>query len=597
LSPDWIEGRFEGIYSGPRRPPLDADARDSTTLLAVESSTLRRFEFEIQSGQLRDFEPCLAPDAETFADVPTIRQRRVKRVRLTDADGPDCARETSLFDVHIRDWELKYPAEAGDRAYGTIVGTLRARRRPVVAAPFEAIEQTAVTREPDPVSEASSDAVEPAVVRPEQVGSKTWKREAPVEILESHGWALVLALVAGIFAAIVYACGFGSGVLWGLPVEGVLALLWLTRGGRLGGTARWLGASLLLLQVLVLWTPLSIAWHSGCWLPLSIWTLLGVALPMAFAALLGSRGGLWATAAVWTFVHCVGCMGPASTSCGAALASDSSVQSAQSLQADSPTAQRPRSRTDAGGRRPVMPLASGALGAAASIDGAGGSRRSAPGGLASSEGTPRETRGEASQADRVAAIGGSPSSSLPSSSSSSDPDQPSGAQAEAGPIGAHRRSQVDGGWLSPEHRQAPRSQSRISIEQANRTPALFFESGGARRVYVPTDPIFEDGSSIPRRDAPLVLARVAALLSLPASPPPVVLEVHSDSAGAEDSQIELSRRRAAVVRGWLIDRGHIAPDRFEMKPIGGRRPLVPPDGDFAAQQPNRRIEIRLREER
>jgi outer membrane protein OmpA-like peptidoglycan-associated protein len=156
----------------------------------------------------------------------------------------------------------------------------------------------------------------------------------------------------------------------------------------------------------------------------------------------------------------------------------------------------------------------------------------------------------------------------------------------------HRLSQVDGGWLSPEHRLAERLQTRISIEQANRTPALFFESGGAHRVYVPTDPIFEDGSSRPRRDAPLVLARVAALLSLPATPR-VVLEVHSDSAGIEESQVELSRRRAEIVRSWLVDRGHVSAARFDMVPVGGGRPLVPPDGDYGAQQPNRRIEIRL----
>ena len=46
----------------------------------------------------------------------------------------------------------------------------------------------------------------------------------------------------------------------------------------------------------------------------------------------------------------------------------------------------------------------------------------------------------------------------------------------------HRLSQIDGGWLSPENRGAERLQTRISIEQANRTPALFFESGGAHRV-------------------------------------------------------------------------------------------------------------------
>jgi outer membrane protein OmpA-like peptidoglycan-associated protein len=158
--------------------------------------------------------------------------------------------------------------------------------------------------------------------------------------------------------------------------------------------------------------------------------------------------------------------------------------------------------------------------------------------------------------------------------------------------GSQRLTQVDGGWLSPEHRRAPREHVLISVEQANRTPALFFESGGAHRVYLPSDPIFEDGSSSLRREAPVVLARVAALLSLP-SQPRVLLEVHSDSAGAPHNQIALTRRRAESIRGWLVERGHVSSNRFEMLAIGGARPLVPPDGDYGAQQPNRRIEIRI----
>ncbi len=42
-----------------------------------------------------------------------------------------------------------------------------------------------------------------------------------------------------------------------------------------------------------------------------------------------------------------------------------------------------------------------------------------------------------------------------------------------------------------------------------------------------------------------------------------------------------------------VDRGHIAATRFQMDAFGGGRPLVPPDGNHGAQEPNRRIEIRL----
>jgi outer membrane protein OmpA-like peptidoglycan-associated protein len=153
-------------------------------------------------------------------------------------------------------------------------------------------------------------------------------------------------------------------------------------------------------------------------------------------------------------------------------------------------------------------------------------------------------------------------------------------------------SEVEGGWVAPDHRRARREAALISIEQANRTPALFYEGAGARRVYVPTDPIFHDASAQLRPKADLVLARMAALLSLP-SQPPVVLDVHTDSAGSHESQVALSEQRGGTIRGWLIQRGHVDPRRFAITASGGTRPLVPPDGNHGAQQPNRRIEIRL----
>jgi outer membrane protein OmpA-like peptidoglycan-associated protein len=149
-----------------------------------------------------------------------------------------------------------------------------------------------------------------------------------------------------------------------------------------------------------------------------------------------------------------------------------------------------------------------------------------------------------------------------------------------------------GGWVAADHRRASAHAELISIEHANRVPDAFFASGGQRRVYVPTDAIFEPGAADLRATGALQLGRIAALLDLHPERR-TVLVVHTDAGGGLDTQQRLSERRAASVRTWLLDRGHVDGDRFEVVGVGAARPLVPPDGSYGAQQPNRRIEISL----
>lgn len=157
---------------------------------------------------------------------------------------------------------------------------------------------------------------------------------------------------------------------------------------------------------------------------------------------------------------------------------------------------------------------------------------------------------------------------------------------------AGRVTQIPGGWVAPDHRRAERDVVLISVEQTNRTPDLFFASDGRRRVYLPTDPVFEDGAAKLGPSADLELTRLAAVLSLHLQRR-VVLELHTDSAGVPEAQQALAQRRAARLREWLLDRGHLSPQPFDVAAVGGTYPLVPPDGSYAAQQSNRRIEVRL----
>jgi outer membrane protein OmpA-like peptidoglycan-associated protein len=601
LSADWIEGRFEGIYSGPRRPRVEKRARREKGQRVHVSSELRRFGFEIESGQLRDFTICDAPDPETIDSDRVIRQDRVKHVRLSEAD--DDERETSLFDVHISDWQLKHPAEADDRAYGTIVGTLRARRRPALARPAAQDEAATISYEP------LRKDVESASSIPKRVFNQSVDSADPADMEAGLGWAQIVLLLAIVFAGIGYACGLRSAVVWLAPIALAVGLLWLAGDGLVRGASGWLTGVLPALQVFILWPSLELAWQSDCWPVLGTGQLALLAGPVVLSAILGSRGPLWTTGMIWTAVLCSSCASNDVFLCTAASGGDAPAP------AETRTENRPPRRTDEHGRWPVMPPISVPSVAPGPGLSSGSRPAESPDPEANSSaihqanhesGTitliaPGATSESASRAvPTTAATPGTPDLAAGvvgvSQPAPTTPNARQRASREPVTNGVRRVNEVGGGWLSPEHRRAPREHVLISIEQANRTPALFFDSGGAHRVYVPTDPIFEDGSSTPRHHAPLVLARVAALLSL-SSHPPVLLEVHSDSAGAQENQIELSQRRADRVRSWLVDRGHVSPSRFEMRAIGGGHPLVPPDGDYGAQQPNRRIEIRLLEEK
>ena len=581
MSAGWIEGRFEGIYSGPRRPPVDSRSKHDRSRRIHAASEPKRFGFEIESGRVHDLTTCSEFDPETIEDDQLIRQDRVRRVRLSEAGDADVDRETSLFDVYLCDWQLKHPAEAGGRAYGTIIGTIRARRRPFAEKPSTTIEPV----RPQLSGGQKTRELENRMPTAPPVRDEAREPNEPALVATKLGWAEVALLVALAFTGIGYACGATFALIWVAPIATALGLVWLKPDGIVRGAPTWMVSAPAALQLLVLASPLAVSWKTGCWPMFGSLQLALLATPLLLSVAIGSRGSLWITCAVWTAVTCSHCAGGNTDSCMTVAASDAGA----ALDAQQPTDRAGR-RTDEQGRWPVMPPASPSDNSQGP-DLASESSRVATLGLDIS---PNMPSGPIPSIPAPAPTRG-PTPSATTTTPTHTPPAP-----KVGPVptnadvttGDHRLTHVDGGWLSPDHRRAPREHVLISIEQANRTPALFFESRGAHRVYLPTDPIFEDASSSLRRDAPVVLARIAALLSLP-SQPRVVLEVHSDSAGAPENQVALTRRRAESVRGWLVERGHIPSSRFEMLPIGGARPLVPPDGDYGAQQPNRRIEIRI----
>ena len=70
---------------------------------------------------------------------------------------------------------------------------------------------------------------------------------------------------------------------------------------------------------------------------------------------------------------------------------------------------------------------------------------------------------------------------------------------------------------------------------------------------------------------------------------PVVIEGHTDAAGAEDYNQQLSRRRAAAVKQYLSQQHGIAPQRLRDVGLGERQPI---EGLDPMAPENRRVQFR-----
>lgn len=74
------------------------------------------------------------------------------------------------------------------------------------------------------------------------------------------------------------------------------------------------------------------------------------------------------------------------------------------------------------------------------------------------------------------------------------------------------------------------------------------------------------------------------------------VEGHTDLIGAEMYNLELSQKRAAAVKDWLVRSLRIDPERIVVRAFGESEPLVF-EGDAEAQAPNRRVDIKMRKNR
>ncbi|MCU1279659.1 MAG: OmpA domain protein [bacterium] len=98
-----------------------------------------------------------------------------------------------------------------------------------------------------------------------------------------------------------------------------------------------------------------------------------------------------------------------------------------------------------------------------------------------------------------------------------------------------------------------------------------------------------DGSVVDKRSFKL-LGIVAHLLNLHGEVLKLRVEGHMDNKMPPLEGLELSRARAAAVRRWLIDNGHVDAKRLTAQGFGADRPIAD-NRDFIGRAKNRRIEL------
>jgi len=113
-----------------------------------------------------------------------------------------------------------------------------------------------------------------------------------------------------------------------------------------------------------------------------------------------------------------------------------------------------------------------------------------------------------------------------------------------------------------------------------------------KTTMLPSDLLFEFNSAELRESAKVGLMKLGLLID---RNPTLYcwIEGHTDLIGGDDFNLELSRKRAAAVRSYLVDSLKMDGEKIITRGFGRAKPIIP-DGTADEQMPNRRVEIRMR---
>lgn len=116
-----------------------------------------------------------------------------------------------------------------------------------------------------------------------------------------------------------------------------------------------------------------------------------------------------------------------------------------------------------------------------------------------------------------------------------------------------------------------------------------------KTAMIGSDLLFEYNSDVLRESARLSLMKVAMLID---RNPGLYcwIEGHTDLFGGDGFNLDLSRRRSAAVKGYLVESLRMPEDRMVIRGFGKAMPVVP-EGTVEEQALNRRVEIKMRKNR
>ncbi|MCF7733208.1 MAG: OmpA family protein [Akkermansiaceae bacterium] len=116
----------------------------------------------------------------------------------------------------------------------------------------------------------------------------------------------------------------------------------------------------------------------------------------------------------------------------------------------------------------------------------------------------------------------------------------------------------------------------------------------SKKTMLPSDLLFEFNSAELRESAKVGLMKLGLLID---RNPGLYcwVEGHTDLVGTDEANLDLSRRRAAAVREYLVESLRMEPSKILTRGKGKFEPLVP-GGTVDEQALNRRVEIRMRKE-
>jgi outer membrane protein OmpA-like peptidoglycan-associated protein len=173
---------------------------------------------------------------------------------------------------------------------------------------------------------------------------------------------------------------------------------------------------------------------------------------------------------------------------------------------------------------------------------------------------------------------------------------PAPAQETKAPLEAERQQlDLERQKLELEKKQLELQRKQLQIEETARKELQIKETEEAVTMKLEGDVLFDFDKAEIKPEAEQTLDKVGSVISqFPEGK--VLIEGHTDSKGSPDVNLELSKRRAEAVKGWLVKKKGVPESIITTRGFGETKPVAlntNPDGsdDTQGRQQNRRVEI------